>query len=350
MRLATLAQDVREIRLAADDRTLIYRSHDRLRAIDAHKRSSRRRRRTETAAEAGRKSGWIDLDRISVEVIPRDEWAQMYREAWRLQREQFWVADMSDVDWDRVFERYNRFLPRVRTRIELSDFIWEMQGELGTSHAYEYGGDVRVPPQYSQGFLGADSAWDEREGGYRIERIYRGDSWNRDIDSPLAEPGLDVHEGDVIIAIGGKRLTHDVLARRSAGQHGRTRSFAHGRARKERGTHACWSKRSRANAACATALGSKPTAASCTNKPTAKSATSTFPTWDRGDSRSFIADFLTEFDRRGLIVDVRYNRGGHVSPLLLGKLARKRVGYDIPRYGPPQPVPAGIRRRRRSSR
>ena len=64
----------------------------------------------------GRKSGWIDLERASVEIEPRDEWAQMYREAWRLQTEQFWVEDMSDIDWDRVYDRYKAILPRVRTR------------------------------------------------------------------------------------------------------------------------------------------------------------------------------------------------------------------------------------------
>ncbi len=92
----------------------------------------------------------------------------------------------------------------LRTRVELSDLIWEMQGELGTSHAYEIGGDFRVPPQYRRGFLGADYVWDEAAGGYRITRIYRGDSWDRELDSPLAEPGLDVRTGDVIVALGGR--------------------------------------------------------------------------------------------------------------------------------------------------
>ncbi|MFN2529318.1 MAG: PDZ domain-containing protein, partial [Candidatus Baltobacteraceae bacterium] len=209
MRLATFAQDVNEVRMAADSRTLLYRSHERLRAIDAQAELPEEGEDQKPPQEIGRKSGWLDLDRISVEINPRAEWAQMYREAWRLQREHFWVADMSEVDWNRVFERYKKVLPRIRTRLELSDLIWEMQGELGTSHAYEYGGDMRVPPQYSQGFLGADFSWEERESGYKIDRIYRGDSWNREYDSPLAEPGLGIREGDIIIAIGGKRLTKD---------------------------------------------------------------------------------------------------------------------------------------------
>ena len=123
--------------LGADGRTLIYRSNERLRAIDALGDLPEEGEEQKPAAEPGRKSGWIDVDRANVEIVPRDEWAQMYREAWRLQTEQFWVEDMSDIDWDRVYDRYAAVLPRVRTRTELSDLIWEMQGELGTSHAYE---------------------------------------------------------------------------------------------------------------------------------------------------------------------------------------------------------------------
>ena len=82
---------------------------------------------------------------------------------------------MSGVDRNAVLVRYEALLPRIRTRAELSDLIWEMQGELGTSHAYEMGGDVRIPPQYKRGFLGADYHWDAGRNGYRIETILRGD-------------------------------------------------------------------------------------------------------------------------------------------------------------------------------
>src|SRR6202521_5415810 len=95
------------------------------------------------ADEANRRTVWIDLGLISVPVEPREEWAQMLDEAWRLQREQFWDSAMSQVDWELVRARYTRLLPRVRSRSELSDLFWEMQGELGTSHAYEYFGDDR---------------------------------------------------------------------------------------------------------------------------------------------------------------------------------------------------------------
>ncbi len=80
----------------------------------------------------------------------------MLREVWRLQRDQFWSADMSGVDWEAVYRKYAPLVDRVATRGELSDLIWEMQGELGTSHAYEMGGDHRKPPALPLGHLGAD--------------------------------------------------------------------------------------------------------------------------------------------------------------------------------------------------
>jgi tricorn protease len=337
-RTATIAQDCDEIRLSDDGRTLMYRSHDRLRAIDGLVDLPEEGDEQKPPPEPGRKSGWIDLNRASVEIVPRDEWAQMYREAWRLQAEQFWVEDMSAVDWKRVYDRYDAVLPRVRTRGELSDLIWEMQGELGTSHAYEYGGDYRVPPQYQRGFLGADLAWDDARGGYRVERLYRGDSWNRDTDSPLAEPGLAIREGDVIVAIGGKRLSRDVTPDRVlVNTSGRDVSVTL-RSRKDEERTVLVKALERENALRYRAWVE-------TNRRLVHERTADrvgylhIPDMGPWGFSEFHRGFLSEFDRKGLIVDVRYNRGGHVSELLLEKLARKRVGYDTPRYGAVTPYP-----------
>ena len=337
-RLATVASDVSDIRLAADHRTLLYTSGDRLRAIDAQNDLPEDGDEPKPSTDPGRKSGFIDLERASVEIAPRDEWAQMYREAWRLQTEQFWTEDMSDIDWDRVFDRYHALLPRVRTRGELSDLIWEMQGELGTSHAYEYGGDYRVPPQYQRGFLGADLVWDESARGYTISRIYRGDSWNRNADSPLAEPGLDVRVGDVIVAIGGKRLTRDETPDRAlvnaagrdvtiglAGRKGDERSIVVKALASEADLrYRAWVENNRR------------IVHERTNGAVGYLHIPDMGPWGFSE---FHRGYLSEFDRKGLIVDVRYNRGGHVSPLLLEKLVRKRVGYDVPRYGAAVPYP-----------
>ncbi|MBV9027398.1 MAG: PDZ domain-containing protein, partial [Candidatus Eremiobacteraeota bacterium] len=236
------------------------------------------------------------------------------------------------------FDRYAALLPRLRTRGELSDLIWEMQGELGTSHAYESGGDYREPRQYQLGFLGADLRWDDGCQGYRIERIYRGDSWNRDVDSPLAEPGQNVAEGECIVAIGGKRLSRDVPPERLL-------------------------VNSSQRMVSLTLRDKKRHERTVLVKPLASEAALRYRAWVEANRRlvhertresvgylhipdmgpwgfsEFHRGYLSEFDRKGLIVDVRYNRGGHVSPLLLEKLARKRVGYDVPRYGAPVPYP-----------
>jgi tricorn protease len=336
-RVATIAPECDEIQLGRDGRTLIYRSQERLRAIDALNELPEEGDEQKPLTEPGRKSGWIDLDRASVEIVPRDEWAQMYREAWRLQAEHFWVEDMSDIDWDRVYDRYQVLLPRVRTRTDLSDLIWEMQGELGTSHAYEWGGDYREPPQYQRGFLGADLRWDENRGGYCIERIYRGDSWNREHDSPLAEPGLDVHEGDCIVAIGGKRLSREVppdqlLVNASDKNVSVT-------LREKRGERTVLVKALASEAALRYRAWVEENRRTVHERTGERIGYLHIPDMGPWGFSEFHRGYLSEFNRKGLIVDVRYNRGGHVSPLLLEKLARKRIGYDAPRYGAPVPYP-----------
>jgi|HubBroStandDraft_4_1064222.scaffolds.fasta_scaffold00487_7 tricorn protease len=337
-RVATIATECDEIRLGRDGRTLVYRSHDRLRAIDALNELPEEGEEQKPPTEPGRRSGWLELDRASVEIVPRDEWAQMYREAWRLQTEQFWVEDMSDIDWDRVYDRYAAVLPRVRTRGELSDLIWEMQGELGTSHAYEWGGDYREPPQYQRGFLGADLRWDEEREGYCIERIYRGDSWNRESDSPLAEPGQNVHEGDCIVAIGGKRLSRETSPDRLlVNAAGRQISVT---LRNKKGEERIVLVKALENeAALRYRAWVEANRRSVHERTGERVGYLHIPDMGPWGFSEFHRGYLSEFDRKGLIVDVRYNRGGHVSPLLLEKLARRRVGYDTPRYGAPIPYP-----------
>lgn len=335
-RAATLATDVSEIALSLDAHTLVYRSQDRLRAVDALGELPDEHDDQKPPNEPGRKSGWIDLDRISVEIDPAAEWKQMYHEAWRLQTEQFWVEDMSDIDWDLVRDRYAALLPKVRTRAELSDLIWEMHGELGTSHAYEMGGDLRQPPQYKRGFLGADYEYDEASGGWIVARILRGDSWNRDADSPLAEPGLDIAPGDVLVAIAGKTLSRErtpnqalvnaagrdvpiVLRRGGAERRVTVKVLAGEQALRYR----AWVDAQRKTVHGATG---------------GRVGYVHIPDMGPWGFSEFHRGYLSEFDRGALIVDVRYNRGGHVSPLLLEKLARKRVGYDVSRYSL-KPIP-----------
>ena len=156
--------------------------------------------------EISRETGWVDLDRIRVAVVPRDEWVQMFTEAWRLQRDQFWTSDMSGIDWSSVHRLYRPLVDRVATRSEFSDLMWELQGELGTSHCYEMGGDYSPQPNWAQGFLGADLEYDPRKKAWSVGEIPRGDSWDNEATSPLAAPGLGIERGDQIVAVGGENV------------------------------------------------------------------------------------------------------------------------------------------------
>ncbi len=196
----TLAENVNLFDLSRNRKKMLYALGRRLRVITAGEKAP---------SEGGhpRKTGWIDLHRVKVAVNPQTEWEQMFREAWRLQRDHFWTEDMSQVDWQTVYQRYFPLIDRVSTRSEFSDLMWEMQGELGTSHAYEYGGDYRqLRPYYGQGFLGTTFTWDAAAGGYRIGDIIMGDAWNKRATSPLAAPGVDVKPCYLLLSINGQTL------------------------------------------------------------------------------------------------------------------------------------------------
>ena len=147
-KVETWIDGITDFALSPDREWLIYRAGNRLRALKTTEKPD-----PQAALEpSGLKSGWIDLDRVKISIDPPAEWRQMYGEAWRLQREQYWVEDMADVDWKAVHDQYLPLVERVGSRSEFEDLLWEMQGELGTSHAYAFGGDIRKSPHYAIAF------------------------------------------------------------------------------------------------------------------------------------------------------------------------------------------------------
>src|SRR5438105_12389529 len=108
---------------------------------------------------------------------------------------------MLGLDWKRIYTQYAPLVERVGARSEFSDLIWELHGELGTSHAYEMGGDYRKSPTYRQGLLGADFELDDASGEWIVARIVRGDAWSEQFGSALETPGVNIDEGDRIVAI-----------------------------------------------------------------------------------------------------------------------------------------------------
>jgi tricorn protease len=285
----------------------------------------------------GRESGWVDLERIHAAVVPADEWRQMFREAWRLQRDQFWTEDMSGVDWKAVHDRYLPLVDRVASRLEFSDLMWEMQGELGTSHCYEMGGDYQPMPDWHQGYLGADLR--RTPGGkWRVARIPHGDSWIRGASSPLSAPGLGIREGDEIVSVAGEPLgrgrspqeclvgaadrTVALKVRRGKGE---PRSVAIETLHEEQTLrYRDWVEANRAWVH---------------TRSKGRVGYLHLPDMGPWGYAEFHRHFGAEMDREGLIIDVRWNGGGHVSQLILEKLLRKRIGYDKCRWEEPEPYP-----------
>lgn len=379
----TLAENVITFAISANKKKLIYWGKGQLRVINAGEKAP-------GGGGTSRKTGWITLGRVKVSVHPQSEWEQMFREAWRLQRDNFWTEDMSEVDWQIVYHRYFALIERVSTRGEFSDLMWEMQGELGTSHAYEFGGDYRPRPYYGQGFLGADLTWDTTAGGYRVGELVLGDAWDTASNSPLAAPGVDVRPGDVIVAINGQPLdaqtspaqllvnqaAHEVLltllARPKSTNNGHdapaqptsNQPVPHAGG-EENGAEAENSSEATLPDA-APPIGGTPTTSAVRTtvvKAIGNEAPARYRQWVNENRRKvhaategrvgyvhipdmmaegfaeFHRGYLVELDRSALVIDVRSNSGGHISPLILEKLAQRRLGYDLSRWGGLLPFP-----------
>jgi tricorn protease len=332
-RTETWVERVDAFAVSADSTTLVVRDGEKLRAFDAARKPEKKNANDEPPSRA---NGWIDLSRVRVSVDPRAEWRQMLREVWRLQRDQFWVPDMSGVDWPAIFERYVPLLDRIATRGELSDLIWEMQGELGTSHAYESGGDHRKPPTLELGHLAADFRLAE-DGAYAIEHIVSGDPWEAAADSPLNAIGVLARPGERIVAVNGQRVSREAppqsLLVHQAGKRvaltlvsggGQREVVVDALADEVPARYREWVERNRRWVY---------------DNSGGRIGYLHLPDMMSAGFAEFHRYFLAECDRDGLIVDVRYNRGGHVSQLLLEKVARRRVGYDLQRWGRPMPYP-----------
>ena len=285
------------------------------------------------------------MSRLNVLVNPVDEWQQMMREAWRLQRDHFWTEDMSKIDWEKVYERYAPLVERVSTREEFSDLLWEMQGELGTSHAYVWGGDIPRTPHYGVGLLAADFVYDKKYGAYKIINIVEGDPWDENGSSPLVRAGVQVNEDDLLWAIGGKELSAEIrpetlLVNLAKQEIQLTVSNSKGKNKRKvivktlksptQARYRQWVEKNRAYVH------------KQTNGTVGYIHIPNMSAWGFSE---FHRGFLSECDKDGLVVDVRFNGGGSVSPLLLEKLARKRLGFDLTRwfgvFTYPEDSPAG---------
>ncbi|MFE0540028.1 S41 family peptidase [Streptomyces sp. NPDC058891] len=286
----------------------------------------------------------VDLSRVRQTVDPAAEWRQMYDETGRLMRDNFWRPDLGGIDWDGVLDRYRPVLGRVATHDDLVDLLWEVHGELGTSHAYVTPPGHGADTDRRQGLLGADISR-HTDGQWHVDRVLPSETSDPDARSPLAAPGVAVRTGDAIVAVGGRPV--DPVTGPGpllVGTAGRPVELTISPAGGGDLRHAVV-------------------------VPIADEEPLRYHAWV-ADRRAYVhetsggrlgylhvpdmvgsgwaqlhRDLRIEVDREGLVVDVRENRGGHTSQLVVEKLARRIVGWDLPRglraYSYPENAPRG---------
>lgn len=276
----------------------------------------------------------LDLSGWSIKINPREEWKQMLREAWRLQRDFFYDVKMHGVDWEGVWKQYGSLADRMATRDDLEDLFGEMLGELNVGHAYHAGGDIRRGKLVGTGLLAADLESDAATGFWQIKKIYRGDAPDPLWSSPLARADLRVTPGQWLVAIDGMPLKkgEDYLARLTgrAGQEvelsiadapklaGARRVVVKTVADDTRVRYATWIRETREAVSRAS-----------------NGQIGYIHLYDMGGLglRQFARDYPPQWDKRGLIMDDRWNHGGFVAPMILAHLDRKTFAVGSARHG-----------------
>jgi tricorn protease len=323
----TLVEDIRSFELSADGKKLLVQKGQDLYVIDASA--------TAPSSLAEKK---VDLSSWTFSLDPRAEWRQMFVDAWRMERDYFYDRNLHNVDYESLLKRHLPFLDRVSDRFELNDLIAHLVGELSALHTFVRGGDLRQgTDNIAPASLGARLARDEAKGGYRIEHIYRADPEYPERSAPLAKPMLALREGDVIAAIDGTPTLAvadpSLLLRNTAGRQ--------------------------------VLLEVKPAAGGAATKaivyPITAGAESDlrYAEWEYtrrleveklgkgevgyvhlramggGNYTEWVKNFYPVYNRKGLIIDVRHNRGGNIDSWILEKLLRKAWFFWKPRVGNP---------------
>ena len=287
--------------------------------------------------------GALNLAGLRAEIDPPAEWKQMFNEVWRQERDFFFEASMNGVNWEAIRDKYAPLVPYAANRYDLTYIMGEVIGELSNSHTYVGGGDQPDLHPVNVGLLGVDYELDSASGLYRFKKIYPGANWNAQTRSPLTEPGVNVREGDYLLAVNGRALrapqSPDELFVNTANE---TTAIT---------------VNSKPDMEGARTLPVKPVADEYqlrennmveSNRKKVDAATHGrvgyiyIPDMGGDGLNAFVRQFFPQIRKEGLIIDVRYNGGGFVDQLIFERLRRILVGMDSARNWESSTVPPAV--------
>jgi len=323
----TLGEELKHYELSADGEKLLLQKEEAVYVIDAHEDKPEKL-----------DDHKVPLDEWTFSFQPRGEWRQMFTDSWRMMRDWFYDPKMHGVNWQAVREKYEPIVGRVSDRQELSDLISEMAGELSALHIFVEDGDVRSGPvDIATASLGASLTPDADAGGWRISSIAKSDPDFPALLSPLARPEAGVRDGDLISEINGRAfgtLPHYAAAlRRTADTQVMLTVKTGGEVYRKAIVTPITAK-----AAASLRYGEWEYTRRLEVERRSQNRIGYVHLRAMGDDdmAAWVRDYFPVFNRQGLIIDVRHNRGGNIDSWILSRLLRKAWMYWQPRTGAPE--------------
>ncbi|MBP1678105.1 MAG: hypothetical protein H6Q29_16 [Bacteroidetes bacterium] len=284
----------------------------------------------------------LSLADMSVTLDRKAEWNQIFHESWRQMRDFVYDPNLHGVDWSLMKRRYAALLPYVNHRADLTYIIGEMIGELNLGHAYVGGGDYPKAPRVPMGFLGARLERDPDTKYFRIREILKGQNWERDLRSPLTEIGVNAKEGDYVLAVDGKSTSEMIdIAEALVNKAGKQVTLTLNSSPRISGSRTTvvvpidderelyyhrWVQGNIEKVSKATG---------------GKVGYVHIPDMGVGGLNQFVKYYYPQIRRDGLVVDVRGNGGGNVSPQIIERLRREIAMVEIARNTSYAPDPDG---------
>jgi len=326
---AAYLEGVRSYTLSADRKRLLYRADGNRWGIVPTDRP--------TPPKVG--EGAIDVGTLEALIDPRVEWAQIFRETWRIQREFFYDAAMHGTDWTALYEKYRALLPHVNHRADLGYLIASLAGELAVGHSYLVGkGDQPVGEPVPVGMLGADFAIEN--GRYRIKKIYGGENWNPELQAPLSGPGVQVSEGDYLLEVNGRPLTPPAsVYQLFEGTVGRQTLIRVNSSPSVEGSRVVTVVPIASDEGLRTRAWIEGNRRLVDKLSGGRLAYVWLPNTAGPGYTAFNRYYYAQQDKDGAIIDERYNQGGMVADYIVNELARPLMGYFARRDGLPSPSP-----------